>query len=193
MNEHSKRELIKRNKANVKFNTYEEFDDYYKGWDTKHKNFFLISKEDYEIVKKYCWSKVKGARGYTLWHACKKDGNKTNIKLHQLIIEQINNSYGSNEKIIIDHISNELTVDKTDDNRRCNLRLTTQSQNNRNRAKQSNNTSGKIGVRFVKKTNKWVARIYNNEHKRISKTFNTYEEAVEQRVLWEKEFGYIGA
>ena len=40
--------------SRTKYNEYEEFDTYYKGWDIKHENFFLISKEDYEEVSKYC-------------------------------------------------------------------------------------------------------------------------------------------
>ena len=167
---------------NIKHNEYEESDTYYKGWDTKHENFFLISKEDYEEVSKYCWS--MDAYGY--WNAPIKGSNKY-IKLHQLIMKNINDSYNKSRKFVPDHLNRNKS-----DNRRFNLELKTQQYNNRNRSISSNNTSGKTGVNYSKRDKLWYARIYNNDNKRIQKSFKTFEEAVEQRLAWEKEFGYIG-
>ena len=54
----------------------------------------------------------------------------------------------------IDHIN----LDKSD-NRFCNLRLATKSQNSANKTKMSNNKSGYKGVSFLKSSQKWVAEI----------------------------------
>jgi hypothetical protein len=52
------------------------------------------------------------------------------------------------------------------DNRRCNLRLCTHSENQWNRTKYKNNTSGYKGVFYHEKTNKWEAGI-RKDGKRI--------------------------
>ena len=65
-------------------------------------------------------------------------------------------------------------------------------KNNKNHKTQSNNTSGKQGVNWLKAGNCWIARIYDNNHKRIHKCFKNFEDAVAWRVEKEKEFGYIG-
>ena len=58
-------------------------------------------------------------------------------------------------KDCIDHINGDRS-----DNRFCNLREATQSQNNQNRIKaQKNNTTGYLGVTFHKATNKYLAKI----------------------------------
>ncbi len=55
----------------------------------------------------------------------------------------------------IDHINHDGT-----DNRIENLRVVNSTDNKRNKTKQRNNTSGKNGVYWVKKVNKWRAIIY---------------------------------
>jgi HNH endonuclease len=55
---------------------------------------------------------------------------------------------------IIDHRNHD-----TLDNRRKNLRICTSSQSAMNRRKRSSNTSGFIGVRWYKRTQKWAAEI----------------------------------
>lgn len=77
--------------------------------------------------------------------------------------------------------SNNIQVDHKNrirtDNRWDNLRLATNSQNNRNRNLLKNNTSGYRGVAFNKQANKWQAQIrYNNRRKNLGH-FNTAEEA----------------
>lgn len=62
--------------------------------------------------------------------------------------------YGNIDGNQIDHINNKKT-----DNRICNLRLATHTQNMRNRKLQPNNTSGHKGVVHIEKSNKWQAQI----------------------------------
>ena len=62
--------------------------------------------------------------------------------------------YGYWPKDEIDHKNT-----KKSDNRLCNIRLATSSQNQSNKGLQSNNTSGAKGVSYIKETGKWRARI----------------------------------
>ncbi len=86
------------------------------------------------------------------------------------------------------------------DNRQTNLRVVTIQQNNRNKTKQHNNTSGKNGVSFHNGKQAWIAIIRNNDNQKIHKNFpvkrHGAEEAkrlaIEQRLAWEREFNYTG-
>lgn len=102
-------------------------------------------------------------RGYVLF-----SGIKFNSKyLHRWIM-------GFPEGFEIDHINRDKL-----DNRRCNLRVCSRQENNFNRDKQSNNTSGYKGVSFNKQKNKYTTQYrYNRKDTHIG-TFNTAEEAYE--------------
>lgn len=65
--------------------------------------------------------------------------------------------YGETPALHVDHINGIKT-----DNRITNLRLSTISQNNANRDRPVNNTSGLKGVSLTKKTGKWRADITAN-------------------------------
>lgn len=72
----------------------------------------------------------------------------------------------------IDHINGDKL-----DNRLCNLREATRPQNSRNRASQSNNTSGFKGAFWHKRDSKWVAQIRINGKKKHLGYFPTPEAA----------------
>ena len=74
----------------------------------------------------------------------------------------------------IDHINGNKT-----DNRLCNLRLATNSQNQQNRPAPQNNSSGYRGVTWHKQANKWMARICHNRKREMLGFFETVEEAYE--------------
>lgn len=71
--------------------------------------------------------------------------------------------YGSlpDDGQVIDHVNRVKT-----DNRICNLRTATNTQNNYNTAIRTNNTSGLIGVHLQKQTGKYVAnaRLQGKQH-----------------------------
>ena len=90
-------------------------------------------------------------------------------------------TYGVWPKDQIDHINRIGT-----DNRISNLREATNKQNNQNRSKPSNNTSGCTGVRWNKQNSKWRAQIMHN-YKQISLGyFTTLEEALSARKAAQK-------
>ena len=77
-----------------------------------------------------------------------------------------------------------------DDNRWANVNPVMRSENNRNKAMRSDNTSGVCGVSWDKDREKHSAQIHDSDGKPLCKLFDTFAEAVTQRQVWEKEFGY---
>lgn len=104
-----------------------------------------MDDEDFESLSQYKWYFM--SKGYAFTQSKQKNKIRHSIYMHRQIM-------GFPEGLQVDHINgNKL------DNRKCNLRLATNSQNHCNRGKQSNNTSGYKGVFWHKRTQKWVARI----------------------------------
>jgi hypothetical protein len=73
---------------------------------------------------------------------------------------------------IVDHVSRDGL-----DNRRANLRSSTQSQNTANRGPQKNNTSGYKGVSFEPRYRKWTANIKVKQKAKYLGSYRTAEEA----------------
>lgn len=99
-----------------------------------------------------------------------KSGSMTTF-LHQIVLERkIQRSLHKGE--LPDHISGDGL-----DNRRDNLRIATNSQNQANRSAPQNNTSGYKGVHFYKPLQKWVAYIRVNYKRHHLGYFTTPEDA----------------
>lgn len=73
---------------------------------------------------------------------------------------------------ILDHINNNKS-----DNRIENLREVSFSENQQNRNKQKNNTSGVKGVHWNKRDKKWIARIGKNKERTIVGNFSDLKDA----------------
>lgn len=83
----------------------------------------------------------------------------------------------------VDHINgNKL------DNRACNLRLVTHSQNMCNAAIRSHNKTGVTGVRWDKARKQWAAQIAINNKTIPLGRFNVFEHAVAARVAAEEKY-----
>ena len=80
------------------------------------------------------------------------------------------------ENAEIDHINHV-----RNDNRLCNLRFVTGSENSRNKSVSSRNTTGVTGVYFYKRLQKYIARIRVNREVIHLGTFETLEEAAAAR------------
>ena len=97
--------------------------------------------------------------------------NRQRYMEHRLVYLYMTGNFPKNQ---IDHINHI-----RDDNRWVNLRDATYSQNNSNRVKQKNNTSGYKGVRWRKHLKKWCAEIRYMKKKMHLGLYTTPEEASE--------------
>jgi hypothetical protein len=84
---------------------------------------------------------------------------------------------------LIDHINMV-----PDDNRFCNLREATKSQNGWNTGKRSDNTSGFKGVTWAKNVRRWMAQIQVHGKNKHLGTFDTPEQAHAAYAAAAKEF-----
>jgi hypothetical protein len=121
----------------ISFDTYAEiviYDKYNNPKDIK----IIIDLDDIDKVKNLKWS--IDSKGYPITTI-----NKTEkVRLHRYIL-------GLQEDLPVDHINKNRL-----DNRKINLRLATNSDNNANKSMQKNNTSGFTGVTWDKNQNKWM-------------------------------------
>lgn len=114
----------------------------------------IIDVEDISKVIGYKWRLYKGGTDRSKCNGV-YTGNvkKSNcISLHRFLMNCPKNMY-------VDHINGNRF-----DNRKSNLRICTNQENNFNRTAQDNNTSGSKGVWFDKSRHKWAVEIkYNNK------------------------------
>ena len=165
------KQLAKTNgKKNKRYNDYDISDQKYGTGYTRKGEPFYFDVEDYDLIKKYCWTKQKG-------YIAAYDGPyKPQIRMHRLIMSAPDNC-------VVDHINGDKT-----DNRKENLRLCQQNENARNRKRNKNNTSGVTGVRFHRQSGKWVARIKVNYRYIALGSYDTMEEAVIARKAGEEKY-----
>lgn len=104
-------------------------------------------------------------------------GQSKKYKAHRLAWMYMTGSFPENE---IDHINGI-----RNDNRWSNLREVTRSENQRNRAIQSNSPSGILGVTWCKRSFKWKVSFLGKHHG----TFEHFWDAVSVRKNLEKENG----
>jgi hypothetical protein len=90
------------------------------------------------------------------------------------------------EGYVIDHIDGDGC-----NNRIENLRCVTPQINSRNRKLPSTNTSGVMGVNWIKKKRRWRACIHHAGKFTALGTYKTFKEAVAARKAAEKVLGYI--
>ena len=89
------------------------------------------------------------------------------------------------EKAQIDHINHNRS-----DNRLENLRITDHENNGRNVSMMRTNTTGVVGVVYLKKNNKYMAQIYVNKKRKYLGIYETLEEAAIVRKSAEFLYGY---
>ena len=127
-----------------------------------------IDIEDIEKVKEYKWH--LNDNGYIR-------NNKRN-ELHRFLLNPLKHE-------IVDHINGN-----TLDNRKCNLRIVTPTQNNMNTKIRIDNTSGCKGVGWHKPKNKWRVRITVDKKTIELGYFDDKEEAIKcRKEAEEKYFG----
>ncbi len=113
----------------------------------------LVDDEDYDLVQSYRWymSAVQTSAGKSLPYARTRSG----ISMHGLIFD----SLGINHPQGIDHIDHDGL-----NNKRSNLRIANQQQNNANGRPRIGGTSLYKGVGWHERDRRWRARIVKDGH-----------------------------
>lgn len=146
---------------------------------------FAIDEEDHEKFVKNMpnWS-MSGANNKYLqcdWKKCPIGRKRP--RLHRLLMIGL----CDDPNIVVDHINGD-----TLDNRRCNLRVITQSQNVAHRPNANiNNNSGTRGVYWCKTSKRWIACIGHNDTYWWKKTFVDKEEAEREIKIKREEYNLI--
>jgi len=140
----------------------------------------LVDDEDYEKVNKYKWNAVPNNKTYRASSRC--TGNGKNIRMHRFIMNAPKN-------MDVDHINHD-----TLDNRKCNLRICTRSQNLMNAKKRSGCSSKYKGVTYSKSPKdrclkKWVACIYYKSPISLGRHKTEIEAALAYNKAAKKYFG----
>jgi hypothetical protein len=112
-----------------------------------HGKIAIVDDNDFEWLSQWKWS--YNGHGYAERVIC-RNGIQSHIIMHRLIINTPDN-------MDTDHINHNGL-----DNRRCNLRVCTPSQNQANQRMRSDNTSGRIGVSWKKQKGKYESYIRHN-------------------------------
>jgi hypothetical protein len=134
----------------------------------------LIDCEDYLIAREYTWNR-NPVSGYVQSMTREGRANTKHLYLHRVLL-------GLSDSIdTVDHVNgNKL------DNRRCNLRACSLSQNHHNKEIHRKGTAGVSATRYG-----WVAHMMVN-HVPHRKQFKSFDDAVDQYRAWEKEFNPSG-
>jgi hypothetical protein len=154
-----------------KQNTYDFSGEFGIGYTTKGEEFYF-DLEDYDLIKDYCW--YKDGNGYIKTRI----NSKIVLGLHRMIMDSPNDK-------LVDHINHNII-----DNRKENLRIVTNSQNQHNRKIGRNNKSGHKGVNWQKAVNRWVAKIRIDYKVIWLGSFDNIEDAIKARK--EAEIKYHG-
>ena len=158
-------------KYKKKYNTYDLSGEYGIGYTSKGEEFYF-DLEDYDKIKGYYWD--IGTNGYV--RAPNAINDYKLIKMHKVVVYCV-------DDFVIDHINHNLK-----DNRKCNLRIVTRSQNQMNAKLRVNNTSGITGVSWHKGINKWIAYININKKRVSLGAFDIFEDAVKARKDGEEKY-----
>lgn len=153
---------------NKKYNTYDLSGEYGIGY-TSNGEEFWFDKEDYDLIKKYCWHMHHGYIETT-----DKD---TIISMHRLVM------HVTNEDVEVDHKKHNKF-----DNRKSELRIATHSQNMQNCSLYANNISGVKGVIWHKRDCVWEVQININGERKYLGRYVDFNEAVKVRKEAEEKY-----
>lgn len=164
-----KENLSKIGKKNKKYNNYKIIGDIVEIELFNSDIVAIIDFVDWNSIKQYCWFESVG--GYIEANVCGKT-----VKMQRMIMNPP-------KDMVVDHINGD-----KHDNRKCNLRIVTQSENNMNKCMQSNNKSGTVGVYYDKSAQKWRASIVIKGNKIDLGRFVNKQDAIDVRKKAEIEY-----
>lgn len=124
----------------------------------------IVDDCDVDYLSNYKWH-AQWDRGKRQYIACGRVSGRKIEKMHRVIMNAADFD-------IVDHI-NRISLD----NRRCNLRICTRSQNDWNRGIGASNKSGYKGVCWLKEELKWRAYITANGVCHVIGRFDSAEDA----------------
>lgn len=162
-----------RRRFNKGTHTYVEYEDHIEATNQTGVS-FKFDIDDFEKVDKYYWTFDK--IGYLICIRKQDDGSTENLYLHRLLIGEIGRG------LEVDHINGD-----TFDNRKCNLRTVTKSQNQMNCDIPKDNKSGVRGVAYIEQKSRWKAYICKNRVKYNLGYFKNKQDAIDIR----EEFEYL--
>jgi len=114
----------------------------------------IVDDEDFEYLNQFKWfANLQGKKFYARTNIPNKKGKRGSMLMHRLILNMLNS------KLQVDHL-NHYTLD----NRKCNIRICTQSDNLKNRMINKNNSTGYKGVVYNKSNKKFIAKIGVNKN-----------------------------
>jgi hypothetical protein len=131
------------------------------------QHFVLVDDEDYDLVKNYTWRLLKQPNSRTMYAITNV---RLNNKYHTTRIHRLIMNCLDNPEIDIDHIDGNGL-----DNRKCNLRFATKSQNQMN--KRGKRSGLYKGITFDKSRNKYLVSIVRNGKRKHVGRFDTKIEA----------------
>lgn len=111
----------------------------------------IVDDEDYDSLNNFKWRIHSG--GYAVRNTSRKDGQRKIIYMHREIMK-----LKENEEFVVDHINHNKL-----DNRKINLRVCTQQQNNFNKTSLKNSSSKYKGVVVSKSGNFQMCFILNKK------------------------------
>lgn len=107
----------------------------------------LVDDEDYDSLSPHKWYAFKHSEHCTVYAGRKLTAEGNILRMHRIILS-------APSGLDVDHVNGDGL-----DNRRCNLRIATRSQNCHNRGAGRNNKSGYKGVCWHTQAGRWVAQI----------------------------------
>lgn len=132
---------------------------------------YVDEADDILALSDWCVYKPQSGNPYALKAARNKEGRKTLVLMHRIVMERkLERPLLSTE--FIDHIDGDGF-----NNSRSNLRIATISQNGANRKVGKNSKSGIRGVYWSKKAGKWTAHIKFQSKQTYLGAFDDIEDA----------------
>jgi|JI9StandDraft_2_1071091.scaffolds.fasta_scaffold146515_2 hypothetical protein len=129
--------------------------------------FAIVDDSDFDMLNRVKWHANKGHNTfYAQRSVLQENGKWKNVQMHRVILGV------HDPKIQVDHINGDGL-----DNRRCNLRSCTRSENMQNQQIHKNNTSGRKGVHWNSNVEKFHAQIAKNGKRIYLGLFNDLESA----------------
>lgn len=139
----------------------------------------LVDDGDFEWLNQWKWQAKKSGNHYYAYRTIRKDGIRKGLQMHRFILNPLS------PKLVVDHINHIGT-----DNQKMNLRICTQQQNIWNSRKQSMSKNKFKGVKYLKKSNLWIAIIWINKKCIQSKPYKSEVMAAEEyKSMAKKYFG----